>query len=96
MLGQEKYVIYCYPEPMKKIYLKDIGTNDSLKTKILNCYLRKVDNNESYNINFDIVFTEDVRKAELFVSRDIALKCVDVLSSIIPEDFKLEKVADIK
>lgn len=84
-----KFVIYCIPEPEKKIFLK--STDSSIKNSIIKAYQR-INFSSIYDINFDIAFTDDFRKAEIFVTRDVALKTCSILSSLIPDDFKIEEV----
>lgn len=81
------FYVYAIPEPGLKIYL----LSDNVKKLVCDRYLR-VDYRNIFYLSCNIGFTEDVRKAVLFTTREVALKTAEFLSSVIPEDFKIEKV----
>lgn len=81
------FYVYAIPEPGIKIYL----LSDNVKKIVCDRYLR-VDYKNIFYLSCNISFTEDVGKAVLFTTREVALKTADFLTSVIPEDFKIDKV----
>ena len=86
------FVVKCILDPDKVIYLRNIDdySNDTLKNCVLHSYhrIRSI----GYHFSIDFAFTDDIRNAEKFLIKEIAINCSNILSIITSEDFKIERV----